>query len=113
MGFDSPTCTNKYSPIHNTMTDNLGQYTLREVEKLFKKLDRMNIAVQKNYGYDFVHGDRPALWIWTEGITEETETHIDYYANHGCPSEELTQVLYEAESFAEWDNSAVCCIYKV
>lgn len=83
---------------------------MKNYEKAFEELRKLNIAVQRNWGDDKSHEDRGYFWIWCEGITAETEYHIDYW-NKYEGSEKVQSILEKHDLYFEWENSAVASIY--
>lgn len=54
---------------------------------------------------------RGHFWIWTEGMTEETELHLDYYSLF-WGSDELNKILEDVDLYHEWNDAAVSGIYN-
>ena len=52
--------------------DNIGDFTTSQLNGLMKDLKKLNIAAESNWGDDWMHTDRPAIWIHAEGVTDET-----------------------------------------
>lgn len=78
--------------------------------KCMTKLKTLGIAVQSSEGYE--GENRGIFWIWTEGVTEETADHLDYYGNF-WGSDKLNKILGDAGLYFEWNNPAYATIWEI
>ena len=92
--------------------DNIGNFTTSQLNGLMKDLKKLNIAAESNWGDDWMHTDRPAIWIHAEGVTDETTYHLDYYEQYEG-TEEIQKIFTKHEAWVEWQNPAVANIYKM
>jgi len=77
----------------------------KNVISCYEELKKLGIAVQKNWGDEHYHEDRGYFWIWCEGVTEETDLHLDYY-NNFWGSDELNGIMQKYGMWHEWYNPA-------
>jgi len=84
-----------------------------EARKAYEKLRKLNIAVQCGDEWKERTGeDRGHFWIWCEGVTDETEEHIDYYGIF-WGSDQLNEILDQHGLWFEWQNPGVANVYSI
>ncbi len=80
------------------------------VRKAYEELRKLNIAVQGDTEWD-TEGNYH-FWIWCEGITDETQDHLDYYSLY-WGSTQINEILKKHELYFEWQNPAQANIYSL